>query len=160
MRPRLTLAALRPALRPALAALGAAAACAAPAAAHEAKTVLPGWWEYTAATAVSSPSTDHRCVKPDEIDKFMSGPSNGHYHCTYPTRQVGAGRARFVGVCVSKHGSKYPVEWSGTYAPERFDLHGTVRPNLAGLSIPVSATISAHRLSATCPTPDEAAALH
>lgn len=125
---------------------------AAPAWAAEAShAVLPGYWEYTTSTAFSAPSTDRRCVRPEEIDKFVSGPSNRHYRCDYPTRELVDGRARFVGVCVSKHGTSYPVRWSGTYAPERFDLHGTVSPNVIGLTIPVTATIAARRLSPTCP---------
>lgn len=128
------------------------AGAAAPAAAAEpAHAVLPGYWEYTASTALSAPSTDRRCVRPEEIDKFVSGPSNRHYRCEYPTRELVDGRARFVGTCVSKHGASYPVRWSGTYAPERFDLHGTVSPNVIGLTIPVTATIAARRLSPTCP---------
>ena len=132
--------------------LPALALAAAPAhAAEGSHAVLPGYWEYTTSTAFSSPSTDRRCVKPDEIDKFVSGPSNRHYHCTYPTRELSGGKARFVGTCVSKHGNKYPVSWTGTYAAERFDLHGTVSPNIVGLSLPVSATIAARRIAATCP---------
>lgn len=113
--------------------------------------VLPGWWEYTSSTAVSAPKTERRCVKPDEIEAFVSGPSNRHYKCSYPVKELSGGRARFEGVCVSKHGARYPVRWEGRYTPESFSLHGVVRPNLAGLSIPVSATIDARRLAEACP---------
>ncbi len=141
----MTLRALRP--------LAAAAVLLAAGVAHaqSARPVLPGWWEYTSSTAVSAAKTDRRCVRPDQIAAFVSGPSNGHYRCTYPVKELGGGRARFEGVCVSKHGARYPVRWEGTYTPESFDLHGTVRPNLAGLEIPVSATIAARRLAAQCP---------
>ena len=128
-----------------------AAVGAAPARAASEHAVLPGWWEYTASTALSAPKTDRRCVKPSEIDSFVAGPSNRHYRCTYPVSELSGGKARFEGVCVSKHGSRYPVRWEGDYAPEHFELHGTASPSLAGLSIPVSATIEARRLSATCP---------
>ena len=141
-----------PSLRPAPGLLAALAlALPTPGVAAAPHAVLPGYWEYTTSTAFSGPSTDRRCVRPEEIDKFVSGPSNRHYRCDYPTRELVDGRARFVGTCVSKHGASYPVRWSGTYAPERFDLHGTVSPNVIGLAIPVSATIAARRLSPTCP---------
>lgn len=138
------------ALRPLPAAL-ALAALALPVAAAPSRTVLPGLWEYTSSTAVSAAKTDRRCVRPDQIEAFVSGPSNSHYRCTYPVKELGGGRARFEGVCVSKHGARYPVRWDGTYTSESFDLHGTVRPNLGGLEIPVSATISARRVAADCP---------
>ncbi len=113
--------------------------------------VLPGWWEYTTSSQFSADKVEHRCVRPDEIDKFVAGPSNRHYTCTYPTSQLANGRAKFIGVCVSKHGTRYPVRWAGTYDPEHFQLQGTASPNLIGLSIPVSASISARRIAATCP---------
>ena len=127
------------------------AAAAPAAAAPPSHAVLPGYWEYTTSTAFSAPSTDRRCVRPEEIDKFVSGPSNRHYRCDYPVRELVDGHARFVGTCVSKHGVRYPVRWSGAYTPESFDLHGTVSPNVIGLTIPVTATIAARRVSATCP---------
>ena len=132
-------------------ALAACALFGSAASAEPTHAVQPGYWEYTTSTEFSAPSTERRCVRPEEIDKFVSGPSNRHYRCVYPTRELVGGRARFVGTCVSKHGASYPVRWSGTYAPERFDLHGTVSPNVIGLSIPVTATIAARRLSPTCP---------
>ncbi|MBE7217779.1 MAG: hypothetical protein INR64_04845 [Caulobacteraceae bacterium] len=128
-----------------------AALCAAPATAASSHAVLPGWWEYTTSSQFSADKTEHRCVKPDEIDKFVAGPSNHHYTCTYPTTELADGRAKYVGVCVSKHGTRYPVRWSGTYDPEHFQLNGTAMPNIIGLSIPVSASITARRLSPICP---------
>ena len=140
--PRRTILAL--AAVPALAAAG-------PALAGSSHAVLPGWWEYTTSSQFSADKVEHRCVKPDEIDKFVAGPSNHHYTCTYPTSELANGRAKFVGVCVSKHGTRYPVRWSGTYDAEHFKLNGTAMPTLIGLSIPVSASITAQRVSPTCP---------
>lgn len=113
---------------------------------------LPGWWRYDTSFLFSSDS-DERCLQAADIDKVLQGPSNRHYDCTYPVREVGGGHARFEGVCVNhKHGDRAQVSLSGTYGPERFDLHGVVRPQLGGLSLPLNASISARRLGATCPT--------
>ena len=58
-------------------------------------TILPGYWEYRSKVSygVSSNSVKKKCVLPKDIDKFFSGPSNRHYKCTYPTRNVAGGRA-------------------------------------------------------------------
>lgn len=139
---------LRP---PAVLATALGLIAAAPALAAGSHAVLPGWWEYTTSSQFSSDKVEHRCVRPDEIDKFVAGPSNRHYACTYPTTELANGRARYVGVCVSKHGNRYPVRWSGTYDAEHFKLNGTAMPNVIGISIPVSASITARRVAATCP---------
>src|SRR3954467_15095566 len=53
----------------------------------------PGYWEVTnTATLLFPPKkVEQRCLVASEINKFMTGPSNRHYACTYPSRQVGGG---------------------------------------------------------------------
>ena len=56
-----------------------------------ADTVLPGYWEYTT-SAVGIRDTETKCVRPSEINRFFGGLSTNRWKCTYPVRQVGAGR--------------------------------------------------------------------
>ena len=135
----------------------AALACAAAVAAHAAARTpergapLPGLWRYDTSFLFSSDS-DTRCIGPADIDKILQGPSNKHYDCTYPVREVAGGRARFEGVCVNrKHGQKAQVSLQGAYGPDSFEFHGVVKPDLGGLSLPLDASISAKRVSTTCP---------
>ena len=70
--------------------------------ADETHAVRPGYWDYTTSTILPGSSDGKQCVRPDQIDEFMSGPHNRHYHCTYPSKHVGGGQASFDGECVSK----------------------------------------------------------
>lgn len=93
-----------------------------------------------------------RCITPADVDKVLQGPSNRHYDCTYPVREVADGKARFEGQCVNrKKGDKAQVALRGDYGPTRFTFKGVVRPDLGGISLPLNASISATRVSATCP---------
>ena len=112
---------------------------------------LPGLWRYDTAFLFSS-DTKEKCIGPEEIGRVLDGPSNHHYVCEYPVREVGGGRARFEGTCTNKkHGQTAKVSLAGTYGPERFDLKGVVQADLGGLSLPVNASVSATRISPTCP---------
>ncbi len=129
---------------------GAAAASGTARAEGESGAILPGWWEYTSNVLGGLQSkTDRWCVKPEEVDRIVAGPSNRHYRCTYPVREVGGGRIRLEGVCISKHGREVPVTASGAYTPTSFKLSGTARP----FGVPVPASIRAHRLAEACPAP-------
>jgi hypothetical protein len=120
--------------------------------AQEAHAVSPGYWSYTASTILPGASTGNQCVRPDQIDEFMSGPHNRHYRCTYPSRSVGSGRASFEGVCVSKHGNSYNLKVSGHYSQTTFNLKGHIS-GIVILGLPISAPISieAKWLGPTCP---------
>lgn len=140
---------------PVLALAGALAApSAAPVAQGRTTTILPGYWESTSRISfgISSSDTERKCVRAQEIDRFFSGPSNRHYTCEYPVRQVANGQARFEGTCVSNgSGRVVQVAVSGTYAPEEFELSGRLRTRIAGLSVAPTGSIRARRLSASCP---------
>lgn len=139
----------------ALPALAGAALLAAPAAAPQAQTssqpVLPGYWEYTT-NAVGNRDTETKCVRASEINRFFGGISTRHYQCTYPTRVVGGGNARFEGNCVSRSGRQVRIRLNGTYQPESFQFRGGASIRAAGIWSPyIPATITARRISAQCP---------
>lgn len=132
-----------------------AALLAAPASAPQAQaneqTVLPGFWEYTT-SAVGSRDTERKCVRPSEINRFFGGLSTRRYRCTYPTRVVGGGNARFEGSCVSTSGRQVRVRLNGTYLPESFSFRGGASIRAAGIWSPyIPATITARRIAAQCP---------
>ena len=75
-----------------------------------ADTVLPGYWEYTT-SAVGVRDTETKCVRPSEINRFFGGLSTNKWRCTYPTRVVGNGNARFEGTCQDRKGRR--IEFFG-----------------------------------------------
>jgi hypothetical protein len=114
-------------------------------------TIEPGYWSYEASTLVTGAKSGDQCVRPDQIDDFLSGPHNRHYRCTYPMREVADGSATFVGECVSKGGSRYRITLKGHYEATAFELSGHVAGTFIGLPISLPVEIKAHRVAADCP---------
>jgi hypothetical protein len=137
-------------MKPFLPLIAACAALAGPAAAQTA--ISPGYWEMTNQVVSPLPSkkTERRCIKPAEVEKFMQGPENHIYRCTYPTRQVGDGRIRMSGTCASKDRS-FPATLEGQFTADtlRVDAHATVK--LGGLNVAVHGRTIAKRLGDACP---------
>lgn len=125
---------------------------AAPAQGTEQPPVLPGYWEYTT-RALGDTNTENRCVRPSEINRFFNGLSTRLYTCTYPTREVGGGQARFEGTCRSRGGRQLRVRLSGPYQPESFQFDGAVSMRIGGgIWTPyIPGSVRARRLAATCP---------
>lgn len=114
--------------------------------------VLPGYWEYTT-RALGDSETRRRCVRPRDINRFFGGLSNSVYTCTYPTRVVGNGQARFEGTCESRSGRQLRVRLSGPYSDESFSFDGTVSMRIAGgvWTPRIPGSVRANRIAATCP---------
>ena len=128
-----------------------AAPAAAPQAQGTEQPVLPGYWEYTT-NAVGNRDTETKCVRASEINRFFGGLSTRHYQCTYPTRVVANGQARFEGNCTSRSGRRVRIRLNGTYRPESFEFRGGASIRAAGIWSPyIPATITARRISAQCP---------
>jgi hypothetical protein len=136
----------------ALPALAGGLLLAAPASVSQAQsttqTVLPGYWEYTT-SAVGSRSTEQKCVRPSEINRFFGGLSTRRWQCTYPTREVANGNARFEGTCTDHKNRRVNVRLNGTYRSESFSFRGGAQ--LARGTPYLPASITAHRISAQCP---------
>jgi hypothetical protein len=131
-------------------ALGAAMlALPAASATQPAQTVLPGYWEYRVKLLGATIDTEMWCVREDQIDKFFTGPCNRHHTCVYPTREVGGGKARFVGYWQNKEGKRANVEAAGDYAPKRFTLRSKATRGTNGAPIP-ALTLDARWLGETC----------
>jgi len=128
-------------------------ALAGPAAAVDA--IQPGYWETTnkMLSPIRTTKVEKRCITQAEVAKFMMGPSNRHYACTYPTRAFENGKIVLKGECSSKKGRHVDVEGQGTYSATTFKLKATVATEFAG--IPISGVVSteAHRIGDVCPAP-------
>jgi len=111
-------------------------------------TVLPGYWSYTT-NAIGIRSTEEKCVRPSEINRFFGGLSTRRWQCTYPTREVGGGNARFEGTCQDRKGRRVNVRLRGTYRTESFRFTGGAQ--LARGTPYLPASITARRISAQCP---------
>ena len=129
-------------------------ALAVPAAA--ATTILPGYWESAnhLQLLMTKDSTDRKCITPEQVENYLTGPSNSHYTCTYTSRTVGGGTVHLAGECVDRNGIHMNVDLHGTYSPEAFHLKANFMANLGGMPLQGSATTDARRLSADCPTAD------
>lgn len=133
----------------AAAALTGAALLAIPAFAQNAEKVRPGYWEYAYKVAGIRVSTEHKCVKPSEIDKvFFAGPCNRHHKCVYPVREIGDGKARYDGTWTDKRGRVARIKASGTYTETSFKLKASGKTTTG---IPMAATMDAKWVGATCP---------
>ena len=114
--------------------------------------VLPGYWEYTT-SAVGIRSTEQKCVRPSEINRFFGGLSTRRWRWVYPTREVGNGRARFEGTCTDPRGRRVNVCLNGPYQAESFRFSGGAQ--LARGTPYLPASITARRISAVCPADAE-----
>jgi hypothetical protein len=141
-----------------LPALLLSAAIAGPAAAQT--TIQPGYWESTnrLLSPIRQTTKEMRCITPADVEKFLSGPSNRHYACTYPTRVFRDGKITLDGTCVSKKGRQVDVSGQGTYTPTSFSLTADIATEFAGIPIAGKASTEARRVGDVCPTPATAPA--
>lgn len=141
-------AALTLALATAAVSGGAAAAANSP--------IQPGYWESTnrLLSPIRQTKTERRCITPADVDKFVSGPSNRHYACTYPTKVFAGGQITLKGSCVSKKGHKVAVQGAGSYTPTSFNLTAEIATEFLGLDITGKASTEARRIADTCPPPE------
>ena len=132
----------------------------APACALAAQTIEPGYWESTnrLLSPIRQSKTERRCITPKDVDKFLAGPSNRHYACTYPTKVFAGGKITLKGTCVSKKGRKVAVKGSGAYTPTSFNLTAEIATEFLGLDITGKASTEARRIGDECPPPDATAA--
>jgi len=136
---------------------GAIAGLAAAPALAAGSPIQPGYWESTnrLLSPIKQTKTERRCITPADVDKFVSGPSNRHYACTYPTKVFAGGRITLKGTCVSKKGHKVAVQGAGSYTPTSFDLTAEIATEFLGLDITGKASTEARRIADTCPPPEQ-----
>jgi hypothetical protein len=137
----------------------AATALAGPAAAQP-DTIAPGYWETTnsVVTPMRSTKVERRCILPKDVAKFMEGPSNHIYHCTYPTRVISNGTISLKGTCATRDGKPIPISGEGTFTRDTFHMEARVAAQFGPMTVPVRATTDAKRLGADCPADSAGAA--
>jgi hypothetical protein len=145
-------------LLPLLAAPLFLALAAGPAAAQNA--ISPGYWETTSKVTAPFPTrkTERRCIKPQDVTKFMEGKINHIYTCTYPTKHVGDGKIRLDGTCATRDGPAIPITGEGTFTADTLHLDARITPQIGGLNIAVKASTDAKRLAEACPATEGAPA--
>jgi hypothetical protein len=132
------------------------AATAAPAASlAEAGAPLPGYWETTNTWVFIFHFTkvERKCFTAADVSGVLQGPSNAHYACTYPTREVGDGHLLLKGTCVEKRGQVAQISAQGTYEPTEFRLSADLSTKIAGVPLRGKGMTVAHRISDVCPAP-------
>ena len=142
--------------KPAFALVLVLAAVAGPAAAQP-SAIAPGYWETTnqVVSPMHSSKVERRCIRPKDVAKFMEGPSNHIYHCTYPTRVISDGVIRLKGSCATRDGKPLPVSGQGTFTDDTFHMEAQVAAQFGPMTIPVHAITDAKRLGADCPAETE-----
>ena len=115
--------------------------------------VTPGYWETTNQVLSPFPTrkVEKRCIKPAEVAKFMQGPSNHIYTCTYPTRDIAGGRIRLVGSCKTRDGKPVPITGEGAYTGDTFRVDAKIQTQIGGFTLPIHARTTARRLGDDCP---------
>ncbi|HKR89275.1 MAG TPA: DUF3617 family protein [Phenylobacterium sp.] len=140
--------------------LVAAAASAGPAAAQpgRADVIQPGYWESTnrLLSPIRTSKVERRCITPADVEKFLAGPSNHHYDCTYPSKLIENGVIRMSGTCVKrKGGGKVKVEGEGVYTQTSFKITATIATEIAGIPLSGRASTEARRIGDSCPATPE-----
>ena len=83
--------------------------------------INPGYWEVTTNWLGLVVKTERYCVEPKAIPRFLSGPCNHIYHCSYPVQDFHDGVAHFEGD-IRGHDELYHVTGGGTYSPTTMDF--------------------------------------
>ena len=99
-----------------------------------------------------------RGLTPADIDKFLAGPSNRHYDCTYPHKVIENGVIRMSGSCVKRKGGggEIQVSGEGVYTSTSFKITATLATELAGIPLSGRASTEAVRIGDTCPDKPDA----
>ena len=129
----------------------AALALSAPAMGEPREPIDTGLWEAHTVFLGLIGKTERWCIKPADIAKFLSGPSNHIYHCTYPENSAEAGKIHFKGTCVDKKGQTIKLQGDGDYTETAMHMKASGSTQWMGIPIGGGATADAHFISADCP---------
>ena len=113
--------------------------------------INPGYWEVTTNWLGLVKKTERWCVTPKAIPRFLAGPCNHIYHCTYPVQEFHDGRAHFEGE-IRGHDELYHVRGGGTYSLTSMDMRvsGAGHWHIVPI-VDAEASMQAHFLADTCP---------
>jgi hypothetical protein len=113
--------------------------------------ISPGYWDVTTDWLGLVKKTEKYCIEPKNIAKFMLGPCNHHYTCSYPIQRVSDGKAHFEGE-IRGHDELYHVHGDAIFTPTTMDMHMSGSGHWHIVPIPSAyASIKAHMLAPDCP---------
>jgi hypothetical protein len=117
--------------------------------------IEPGYWESTnrLLSPIQQSKVERRCITPADVEKFLAGPSNRHYDCTYPDRRIANGVIHLSGSCVKRKGGGAPIQVSGdgVYSRDSFSIDAVIATEFAGIPLSGRASTEARRIADTCP---------
>jgi hypothetical protein len=118
--------------------------------------ISPGYWETTSKVTAPFPThkTERRCIRPQDVAKFMEGQINHIYKCTYPKKLVANGKMELEGSCKTRDGEPVPITGAGTFTSDSMHIEARISPKIGGLIIPIHAQTDARRLGDDCPPPE------
>lgn len=113
--------------------------------------IAPGYWETRTDWLGRKGAPDRLCIKPQDVARFLSGPSNHIYRCTYPVSTASGGALSFEGTCADKKGQKIKLRGKGAYASGTVRMTATGTAKTLGIPLSGAASLDAHLISTTCP---------
>ena len=116
-------------------------------------TILPGYWEYDYKVGIIPVSSETKCLKPADVERFSRGICTRKYRCDYTTNVVSDGKIQLKGAWTDKKDRVSPVTAEGAYTPESFKMDIHIK-TISGM--PLAGTMTAKRLSADCPAQEPA----
>ncbi len=124
---------------------------AAPAQPAQIKLINPGYWNVTYHYLGVLNKTERWCIRPKDIEKFLGGPCNHIYHCTYPYHTLGDGKMAFRGD-ISGKDELYHCAGGGTYTATALHMGVTCHGHWHIVPVPsASASTDATFIGDTCP---------
>jgi hypothetical protein len=121
------------------------------AAAQTPALINPGYWDVTTDWLGLVKKREKYCIEPKNIAKFMLGPCNHHYTCTYPVQQVADGAVHFEGE-IRGHDELYHVHGDAVFTPTTMDMRMSGSGHWHIVPIPSAhASIRARMLASDCP---------
>jgi hypothetical protein len=114
--------------------------------------ITPGYWEVATNWLGVVKKTERYCVEPEAIPRFLGGPCNHIYHCSYPVQDFHDGKTRFEGD-IRGNDELYHVKGGGSYTATTMDMHATGAGHWRFVPIVgAQASMKAHFLAETCPS--------
>ena len=115
------------------------------------KLINPGYWNVTYHYLGFLNKTERWCIRPKDIEKFLSGPCNHIYHCSYPYHSLGDGKLAFKGE-IRGNDELYHCQGGGQYSATTLHMGVTCHGHWHIVPVPsASASTDATFIADTCP---------
>jgi hypothetical protein len=113
--------------------------------------INPGYWEVTTNWLGLVRKTERYCVEPQAIPRFLGGPCNHIYHCSYPVEEFHNGRTHFEGD-IRGNNELYHVKGGGSNTATTMGMKASGAGHWHFVPIVgAQASMKAHFLAESCP---------